>query len=154
MRILMTALAMTMTIATVMAATPAAAPDATLGADQFKKECSACHLAYPAGFLPARSWTEIMAHLDKHFGEDASLTPDIVANIQAFLTANANDASGKQRGFARQLPLDQTPLRITELSGFQGAHGTFNQNTMKRVGSMSNCVGCHTGAASGNYGDD
>ena len=25
------------------------------------KECSACHMLYPAGLLPARSWTAVMA---------------------------------------------------------------------------------------------
>jgi hypothetical protein len=25
---------------------------------QYKQECAACHLAYPAGMLPAKSWAD------------------------------------------------------------------------------------------------
>jgi mono/diheme cytochrome c family protein len=32
----------------------------------YKQECAACHMAYPPGLLPARSWTRIMSGLDKH----------------------------------------------------------------------------------------
>jgi hypothetical protein len=32
----------------------------------YKQECAACHLAYPPGLLPARSWSRIMSGLDKH----------------------------------------------------------------------------------------
>ena len=119
-----------------------------------KKECSACHMAFPAGFLPQRSWEAIMANLKDHFGEDASLDPDSVAAIKSYLLANAADATGKARGFARGIPADQTPLRITELPGFKGDHGRFSQATMKKVGSLSNCVACHRGAEKGYFEDD
>lgn len=119
-----------------------------------KKECSACHMAFPVGFLPARSWEALMNDLGKHFGEDASLSPEATASIKAYLMANAANASGKMRGFARGIAADQTPLRITELPRFQREHGTFSEARMKKVGSMSNCAGCHQGAEQGNFDDD
>ena len=38
-------------------------------AQKYQEECGACHFAYDARFLPARSWEKIMATLDKHFNE-------------------------------------------------------------------------------------
>lgn len=119
-----------------------------------KKECSACHIAYPPGFLPARSWEAITGNLKEHFGEDASLSPEDTAAIKDYLVANAADSAGKVRGFARGLPADQTPLRITELPRFKGQHGRFSDATMKKVGSLSNCSACHQGAEQGIYEDD
>lgn len=119
-----------------------------------KKECGACHMAFPAGFLPARSWEALMGNLKEHFGEDASLSPESTAAIKDYLLANAADASGKQRGFARGLPADQVPLRISELPNFKREHGNFSAATMKKVGTLSNCVACHRGAEQGYYEDD
>ncbi len=119
-----------------------------------KTECSACHMAYPAGLLPARSWEALVNDLGKHFGEDASLSPEAAASIKTYLMANAADASGKARGFARGLKPEQTPLRITELPRFLNEHGKFSEATMKKIGTVSNCVACHRGAEQGNFDDD
>ena len=119
-----------------------------------KTECSACHMAFPPGFLPQRSWEALMGNLKDHFGEDASLSPEDAAAIKDYLMANAADASGKARGFARGIPADQTPLRITELPRFLGEHGRFSAATLKKVGSLSNCVACHQGAEKGYFEDD
>ncbi len=119
-----------------------------------KKECGACHMAFPAVLLPARSWEALAGNLKDHFGEDASLGADATTAIKDYLVANAADASGKVRGMARGVPADQTPLRITELPRFKGEHGRFSEATMKKVGSMSNCAGCHRGAEQGYFEDD
>ena len=127
---------------------------ATIQDELTKKECSACHMAFPAGFLPARSWESLMNDLGKHFGEDATLAAEATASIKAYLVANAADASGKMRGMARGIAADQTPLRITELPRFQNEHGTFSAKTLKRIGTASNCFACHRGAGQGNFDDD
>ena len=49
---------------------PASASDP---AAMWKAECSSCHMAYHPGLLPERSWRKMMAELDKHFGQNASL---------------------------------------------------------------------------------
>lgn len=149
MRLTLLILALTVTFATSHAATPTPATSE----EQFKTECSACHLAYPAGFLPKRSWEAVTANLAEHFGEDASLSPEVTTAIKEYLILNANDVSGKQRGFARRLAADQTPLRITELPGFKREHGNFRPATLKKAGTLSNCAACHTGAAKGIFGD-
>ncbi len=62
-----------------------------------RTECSACHMAYPAALLPARSWTALMADLPNHFGEDASLDEASRGQIESYLVANAADSSGAGR---------------------------------------------------------
>lgn len=123
-----------------------------------QKECSACHLAFPAQFLPQRSWTALMADLPNHFGEDASLPPETVTAIQDYLIANAADANPSQsnRGVMRGLKPTDTPLRITELPWWQRAHNEISAKrfTSAKVKTASNCAACHAGAAKGYFEDD
>lgn len=119
-----------------------------------KTECSACHIAYPAGFLPARSWQAIMGDLGKHFGEDATLAPDVTTAITNYLVANAGDANGNPRIF-RGVAADQTPMRISELPWFKRKHeGEVSAARLKKAGSWANCVSCHQGADTGFFGED
>ena len=118
-------------------------------------ECSACHLAYPAGFLPARSWIAIMATLDDHFGENAAVDEATRAEIEAYLVTNAADATGRISGMLRGVAPDTTPLRISELPWFIRAHSEEVSPQMKqKAGSMANCTACHRAAAQGSFEDD
>jgi hypothetical protein len=119
-----------------------------------KTECGACHMVYPAGLLPARSWEAITNDLAHHFGEDATLAPEVVAGIKAYLMANAGDAGGTSNGMIRNVPAEVTPLRISELPRFTRAHGQLSPSTLKKVGVAGNCVACHRGAADGVFEDD
>jgi Dihaem cytochrome c len=119
-----------------------------------KTECSACHMPYPSVLLPARSWDALTNDLAHHFGEDASLAPDVTASIKDYLMANAADAGGKSTYWLGRLPADATPLRITELPWFVRQHGNFSAKTMKRIGVAGNCNACHRGAADGYFQDD
>ena len=122
----------------------------------FAKECGACHMPYPAAFLPARSWSAILDGLADHFGEDASLRPEPLGEIRAYLTANAADAVGA-RGVLRGVADAETRLRITETPFWIRAHrGEVSEADFAspRVKSKSNCIACHRGAASGSFEDD
>ena len=128
------------------------APDAVV-----MKECSACHVAFPPGMLPARSWHKLMAGLNNHFGENASLDPATVQHINNVLVANAADTGGRRSGAMRGLGKDDTPLRITETPWWIRAHrGEVRPAAFKdpRVGSKSNCVACHRDAAQGVFEDE
>lgn len=119
-----------------------------------KAECSACHIAYQPGFLPARSWTAIMTTLADHFGEDASLPEAARADIEAYLVANAADAAGRTRG-QQEGNAAAAPLRITELSWFVKEHKDEVSASMKeKAKSMANCAACHKGAESGSFEND
>ena len=99
----------------------------------FQKECGACHFAFPARFLPARSWQKIMTGLGDHFGEDASLDDATVQRLTDYLSNNA----GRYRG-------RDTPIRITELRWFVHEHNEeVSAWSRKKAGHMSNCMACH-----------
>ncbi len=119
-----------------------------------KNECSACHMAYPPGLLPQRSWQALMGDLANHFGEDASLDEPVRKEIEDYLVANAADAGGRS---IRGLKADQTPLRISELPWFTREHGSkliARAKSNPKIGSISNCAGCHRGAEQGYFEDD
>jgi hypothetical protein len=109
-------------------------------------ECGACHMAFPAGLLPARSWQTVMKDLGNHFGEDASLAPDATAAIEAYLIDNAAP------GWA----FDGTPMRVTETSYWRREHaGEVPDWAWRdpRVKSKANCEACHPGAGRGVFED-
>jgi mono/diheme cytochrome c family protein len=114
----------------------------------WKQECGSCHVGYVPGLLPAASWRKVMSGLDRHFGADASLTPQENAAITDYLVRNA---SAQWSGPA-------TPLRITETEGFKRKHagdeipaGVFKRPSVK---SAANCQVCHAGAELGDFNED
>ena len=115
----------------------------------FQTECSACHMAYPPGMLPAASWREMMGTLDKHFDTDASLDEATVAEILPFLEQNAAPERKADSG-------EKPVLRITETGWFKRQHDEISTATWKRpaIKSASNCMACHTGADKGNFDED
>lgn len=114
----------------------------------WKAECSACHLAYPPGLLPASSWQAMMDGLDQHFGTDASLDEATIKEILPFLTANA----------AREpkSPAAEPNLRITETAWFKHEHDEIAAVTWKnpKIKTAANCAACHTQAEQGNFDED
>ena len=115
----------------------------------FQTECSACHMAYPPGMLPASSWKEMMGTLDKHFDTDASLDEATVAEILPFLEQNA---ASERKADSGAKPV----LRITETRWFKNEHDEVSPATWKResIKSASNCMACHTSADKGDFDED
>jgi len=136
--------------------TNAIAGGATTGQALTQEECSACHMAFPAPFLPKRSWHKIMGTLDDHFGEDASLDEAATKQIQLWLEANAADTDKQNRWIMSGVKSTETPLRITEMPWWKRQHNSWEVSAaaFKRVGSKANCVACHRGAERGYYDDD
>ncbi|MDE2607481.1 MAG: diheme cytochrome c [Burkholderiales bacterium] len=110
---------------------------------KYRSECSACHVAYPPGLLPAASWERLMRNLPQHFGTDASLDPASVKEISQWLVANAG--TGKR---GREEPPQD---RITRSAWFQREHREVPAATWKlpTVKSPANCAACHTTAEQG-----
>jgi mono/diheme cytochrome c family protein len=116
---------------------------------QYKQECTACHIAYPPGMLPAASWQRMMGGLDKHFGVDASLDTASVTKIGDWLRVNA----GTYKGVGTSTPSQD---RITTSSWFVRKHSEdISAAVWKRpsIGSASNCAACHTRASEGNFSE-
>jgi hypothetical protein len=116
---------------------------------KYRQECAACHLAYPAGMLPAASWKRIMGSLNKHYGADASLPDADVREIGAWLNANA----GTYKRVSGAPPED----RLSKSEWFLRKHraGEVPADVWKRpaIGSASNCTACHTQAANGSFSE-
>ena len=123
-----------------LAALPAAADRQRLPPDPtYKAECGSCHVAYPPGLLPASSWQQLMARLDKHFGGDASLEAKLHAEISRYLTANAG---------RRAAPPGAEP-RITQTRWFLKEH----RKEIPAGKNPADCASCHKGADNGIYED-
>ena len=123
------------------------------------KECAACHMAFPAGLLPARSWAAIMAGLKDHFGENAELDAEMARRIGDYLAANAAGSRDLRSKVQRGPQQATAPLRITELPWWRQKHdkkGRVATATLKRRGAklQSDCVACHADAARGLFDDD
>ncbi|GAB3456818.1 cytochrome b/b6 domain-containing protein [Insolitispirillum peregrinum] len=111
----------------------------------YEQECGACHMAYPPALLPASSWSEVLATLDDHFGEDASLPAAKVSALQGWLPRHAAESWDNKAGHAFRRVDDRTPTRITATPFWQDHHRqipieTFGQ---KNIGSRGNCRACH-----------
>jgi hypothetical protein len=114
----------------------------------YESECSACHIAYPAGLLTAPAWDRIVGGLKTHFGADASLDDASRKAVASYLNSNA----GTDSRIAERTQHD----RITETAWFRGRHGEVSRSVWARasVHSPSNCSACHRGAAKGDFDED
>lgn len=114
---------------------------------KFQQECTACHIAYAPGLLPAESWRKMMTGLDKHFGSDASLDAQDNKEITAFLIKNSST----------RWSAPTAPLRITETAWFKRKHDghEINPSVWKnpKVKSPANCLACHPQAERGNFNE-
>lgn len=122
------------------------------------EECGGCHLAFSPAMLPARSWQAMMANLEDHFGDDASLSPPTVAHIERYLVERAADAGGARYAsrLLRGVTEAQTPLRITTLPRWEREHREVTRAEWAdpKVGSKANCAACHRDAERGYFDDD
>jgi len=123
-----------------------------------KKECGSCHMAFPAQFLPKRSWQKLVETLSDHFGENASLGEAQRQAVLDYLLGNAADSAnaGREgRKFAQSIPAGQTPLRITDTPRWVSKHREVRAEKWKdpNVKSKANCLACHKGAEQGVYED-
>jgi hypothetical protein len=121
-------------------------------------ECASCHMAYPPGLLPARSWQTLMDGLSNHFGDNAELDPATTAELSRYLVQNSADSSNYRRSkkIMRSLDNKAKPLRISGLPYIQNKHDEIPQHFIKankQVGSLSNCIACHQGAEQGSFSE-
>lgn len=114
----------------------------------YQQECAACHLAYPPGLLPARSWHRVMQGLEQHYGTDAALDAATVQQISHWLQANA----GSDKRVREEPPQD----RITRSAWFERKHRKLDAAVWQHasVKSAANCAACHTRAEQGSFDDD
>ncbi|WP_207062243.1 diheme cytochrome c [Motiliproteus sp. SC1-56] len=136
----------------------AGASESSPAARRYVEECGSCHLAYPAGLLPAASWRALMNGLADHFGDNAELLPEDQQAIETYLLARAADRGAyRNRRFAAGVRDGAVPLRITELPYFRNEHDEINPRWVAQnpeVGGFSQCDRCHQTAAEGRFDED
>ncbi len=121
----------------------------------YAKECGACHHAFHPSLLPAASWDGMMAHLDDHFGEDASLPEATRVALAAWLVANASETWDSEAANVFRRVSPDEPWRITATRYWKRRHQNIDPTvfTAKAVGGKANCNACHGDASSGRYDD-
>ena len=125
----------------------------------YKEICGDCHFAYQPELLPSGSWEKILAGLADHNGEEIEIDQESKKIISEYLKANSAEYSSAKRAvkIIRSLR-GQTPMRITDVPYIRHKHEDddipADAFTRKSVGSMSNCIACHTTAENGIYDDD
>ena len=127
---------------------PVGPPNAT-----YADECSACHIAYPASLLPAKNWGTLMAQLDNHFGEDASLDQASVDEITTYLFKHSSDSVDTKPAHVFSTTNPASPLTITETPFWKNTHRNIPEDVFKRapIYGNGNCVACHSDAESGAF---
>lgn len=124
----------------------------------YKAECGSCHMLYPPGFLPVRSWAKMMGSLTDHFGENATLDKETSDKIQKFLMDNAADRSSLRRSqkIAKSIPSSESPQRITETLYFKRKHHELGRKiwSRKSIVSPANCTACHSRGEQGVFSED
>lgn len=115
---------------------------------RYARECGECHAPYPVRWLSAESWRTVLADLNRHFGQDATMDAGTQNSLRDYLISHA-----------RRLPTiapDGAPLlRVTQSPGFRRAHDEVSPATWKRsdVQSPASCGACHGGAAEGRFSE-
>jgi hypothetical protein len=127
----------------------------------YQTECGECHIAYQAGWLPAKSWEKLLTPdaLRKHFGVNAEIEADTLKEISDYAIENAADKSyyKRARKVANSTKSGNIPMSITELRYIERKHKPIPVKMVKGnagVKSLSLCDKCHTQAAKGVFDND
>lgn len=113
----------------------------------FKTECGSCHLAFPPSLLMADDWKRVMASLDNHYGDNASLDARTRQEIEDFLLRHGGSAK-KHNGAG-------DPPRITATPWFKREHREVPASVWRdpAINSAANCASCHKRADEGRFGE-
>lgn len=133
-------------------------PTTPVSSPAYQEECGSCHLAYPPGLLPARSWAAIMTSLEDHFGQNAEVEEATQQELTRYLLENAAETGSHRRSrkVLRGVPAERTPLRISTLPYIWRKHDELRPEVFARpaVTRRANCTACHSGAERGDFDDD
>jgi hypothetical protein len=123
----------------------------------WRNACGTCHVPYHPTLLPARSWNAILDRLNDHNGIELAIDAKTVREIREFLVTHPAETGTTEAAYRinRSIPLQETPRRITETGYWLEKHRGIDEAywTHPKVGSRSNCAGCHLDAQEGTYED-
>jgi len=123
----------------------------------YQEACGACHFPLQPALLPSRSWQVLLTGTQDHFDQSVELEAEQLAEIEAYLTANAAEHTP---GELAQGIIDSvgssTPLRVTDIPVIRREHRRLDPAVFQRptVAGRADCQACHPGATAGIYDDD
>ena len=123
----------------------------------YREVCGACHFPLQPALLPSRSWQLLLAETQDHFGLSVDLEAEQLAEVEAYLTANAADYTP---GELAQEIVDcvgsSTPVRVTDVPLIRHEHRRLDEAVFQRptVAGRADCQACHPEANAGVYDDD
>ncbi len=125
------------------------------GNDRFQTECADCHEVYHPSLMPRASWTLLMADLGDHFGEDASLSADVNAEITTYLNRYAAQAWDTEPANMFGEVDEKHPFQITATPFWLRTHADIPKSIFetKPVNGKANCAACHKDAVGGMFAD-
>ncbi len=145
---------------------PGFLPPRLMGASEDRREseiwldeCSACHAPFHPTLLPASSWKLVMDGLDDHFGDDASLDPEVSVEVLEYLLSASAELStseaSKQILYSIEKSGIEAPIRVTDIPYWIRKHSDIDKEVYDRksVVSKSNCIACHPGSDAGSFED-
>jgi len=128
--------------------------------EHYQSECSDCHFAYQPGLLPEASWRKLLNvdALRDHFGDNAELDDETLAEVVKYAVENSADKSWHKRSrkIARSTK-ENAPTRISGVHYIKRAHQDIPEKMIKGnndVKSLSYCDKCHTQAIKGVFDAD
>jgi len=122
----------------------------------YETECGDCHLPFHPSLLSVESWTHMIANLQDHFGEDATLYGDAtVVEITKYLTKYGGDHWDTEAANRFRIVDPKFPYRITKTPYWVKKHRNVDPKffKLKKVGVKSNCGACHRDHYSGSFDD-
>jgi cytochrome b len=127
-------------------------PTAPLDA-AYIKECGSCHSPHHPSVASASTWSALMGKLDDHFGENASLSPELTARLTAYMTDNSAEKWDTWPANRLRVADTAEPLRITATRGWKRFHKHLPAEFFKAkaVGGKLNCSKCHADAETGRF---
>lgn len=130
---------------------PLTAAPVVIAGTSYAKQCADCHAVFHPSLLPASGWVLLMQQLGDHFGEDASLPAADQAEITAFLTGHAAEATDSKPAHMLVRTDPAKPFQITASPFWVRTHARLDAALFAAapISSKSNCSACHRDAASG-----
>jgi hypothetical protein len=122
----------------------------------FVAECASCHTLYPPKLLPKKSWTIMMANLEDHFGDDASLEAEDTQTILSYLLKNSaeNSTSEASVNILKTLQNKDT-IAITQTPFWKKRHHGIDKKYFEneQIKTKANCKACHLDVEKGTLED-
>jgi hypothetical protein len=114
-------------------------------------------LCIPPNLLPKHSWEKLMANLENHFGDDASLDKEDTKSILEFLVKYSAETSTKEASvkFLNSIKNDDI-IAMSQTTFWKNEHKDIPKTVFEheKIKSKANCKACHNDIEKGLIEDE